>query len=186
MNYSESMLKLNNFIKCYDVPYLEATTSSDLENCSGGDTYFVGLASTSSENIKIGAYGGEEIFEETTSLSTAKYDRYGSYWFHLKEKCFGFSETPNIEILSTDPTARGSDNRLCWRIGAYSSQNIAECRMLKYESEVYRKVIYVRRSPNSIDISDGNRINDKCSIFFQPMFELHFQLLLQYHCRILQ
>ena len=165
------MLKRSNFIKCYDEPYLEATTSSDLGNCSGGDIYFVGLASTSSENINIGAYGGKNIFEETTSLSSPKYDRYGSYWYYLKEKCFGFSETPDVEILSSNSITQGFDNRLSWRIGAYSSQNDTECRQVQYESEAYRKVIYVRRSPNSIDFSDGNRINDKYSQFFQPLFE---------------
>ena len=133
---------------------MEVTTSSDLGNCAGGEIYFVGLASTSSENIKIGAYGSEEIFEVTTSLSIAKYDRYGSYWFHVKEKCFGFSETS--EIVSSNSITRESDNRLSWRLGVNTLLEETSCSMLKYESEDYRKVIYVKRSPTTFDMTGGN------------------------------
>ena len=152
------MLKSNHFIKCYDAPYLKATTSSDLGNCSGSYIYFVGLAFTSSENIKIGAFGSEEIFEETTSSSIAKYDRYGSYWYHIKEKCFGFSETPNMEISSSDSKAKESDSRLSWHLGVNSLQKERKCRALNYESVDFRKVIYMRRMPNALKISDGNQV----------------------------
>ena len=158
-HYPKSILKSNHFIKCYDASYLEVTTSSDLGNCAGGEIYFVGLSSASSNseniNIEIGAYGSEKIFEVTTSLRIAKYDIYGSYWFHVKEKCFGFSETSNIDIFSTDSIAREPNNRLSWRLGVNTLQNETSCSMLKYESEDYRKVIYVRRSLNSFDMTGG-------------------------------
>ena len=157
-HYPKSILKSNHFIKCYDASYLEVTTSSDLGNCAGGEIYFVGLSCTSSNSknieIEIGAYGSEKIFEVTTSLSIAKYDRYGSYWFHVKEKCFGFSETS--EIFSSDSIARESDNRLSWLLGVNTLQNETSCSILKYESEDYRKVIYVRRSPTSFDMTGSN------------------------------
>jgi len=150
-------LRLNNFIKCYDAPYLLVTDFYDLGDCAGGETYFVGLASSSSANLKIGAYGSKKIFEETTSFSAAKYDRYGMYWHHVKEKCFGFSETPNTEITMSDSISQGSDNRLSWCLGMNCLQNETICPGLKYESEDYRKVVYVRKTPKSIKISDGKR-----------------------------
>ena len=118
--------------------------------------YFVGLASSALPDFRIGAYGSNKIFEETTLLAISKYDRYGSYWYHLKGTCFGFSEAPITEISSLDPRAQGLVNRLSWRLNAVSLRNETVCRMLEYESEQYRKVIYVRKKMNSFRIPDGN------------------------------
>ena len=155
-NYPESLLKLNLFIKCYEASYIEETTSADLQACAGGEMYFVGLRSLASPSfLVLGAYGSSRIFEKTTSLTTAKYDSYGTYWYRTNEKCFGFSETPDIEIRS-DNTARRLDIQLSWHLGGNTSRNDTECRMKKYESGDYRKVIYMRMPSHSMHKWNGN------------------------------
>ena len=138
------------------MPYTEVTTARDFQTCAGGAIYFVGIQSIAfPAHFVIGAYGGSRIFEETASLTTAKYDSYGTYWYRINEKCFGFSKTPDIEIRS-DNTARTLDNQLSWRLGGNTSRNDTECRMKKYESGDYRKVIYMRMLSNSWDKRNGN------------------------------
>ena len=79
-NYSESLLLLNGFVKCYDQPYSSSTSSRDLDACNGSQLVFVGAKNNNlSTNVAIGAFGTTKILANTYSTSTAYYDPGGAY-----------------------------------------------------------------------------------------------------------
>ena len=118
--FSESILIQNNFVKCYDEPYSDATTTDDLIPCSG-NSVFVGAKSTvNAPTFEIGAFGkSTNVFSITSAQNIAYYDSAGgAYWYRLPSNSFGFAGTSTVNLNSCDFGQDNTDciSRLCWHL----------------------------------------------------------------------
>ena len=144
-NYSESLLLLNGFMKCYDQPYSSSTSSRDLDACNGSQYVFVGAkTNSSSTNIAIGAFGTTKILAVTNSTSTAYYDPGGAYWYRYPSYSFGFSSSSNVTLTTCDTSGLGNDDcahRLCWHLDQSGGGLRAGCTIGPFV-QTWRKVIF--------------------------------------------
>ena len=140
-NYTEGLLLLNGFVKCYDQPYSSSTSSRDLDDCYGSQLVFVGAKkSNSSIMFEIGAFGSPKVLNSTNSTSTAYYDLGGAYWYRYPSYSFGFASSSSI-TLNTCDVGQGNDDcahRLCWYLGGGGGYR-AGCVT---NDQTWRKVIY--------------------------------------------
>ena len=144
-NYSEGLLLLNGFVKCYDQPYSSFTTSSDLDACYGSQSVFVGAKSSiSAIAFEIGAFGSPKIFNATNSTNTADYDLGGAYWYGYPFCSFGFASSSSV-TLNTCDVGQGNDdcaNCLCWHLDQSDGGYRAGCVTLLDYVQTWRKIIY--------------------------------------------
>ena len=144
-NYSESLLLLNGFVKCYDQSYSSFTSSRDLDACNGSQYVFVGAKTSSySTHLAIGAFGTTKILANTYSTSTAYYDPGGAYWYRYPSYSFGFASSSSVNLYTCDISGLGNDDcahRLCWHLDQSGGGWRAGCRT-GLNDQTWRKVIY--------------------------------------------
>ena len=149
-NYTESLLFLNGFVKCYDQPYSSSTTSRDLDACYGSQLVFVGAKkSSSSIMFEIGAFGSPKVLNSSTnSTITAYYDDLGgAYWYLLPSYSFGFASSSSIALRFRQCDLGGlllnndCAHRLCWTLEGYGGVR-AGCVAYLHNDQTWRKVIY--------------------------------------------
>ena len=97
---------LNGWSICYNHPYSDATSTSDLLSCPRGENHyiFVGAKETSaSSTISIGAYASSSVLNTTTPSTTTAYlpswtdyPSYEVYWYNFPTKSFGFAASSTI------------------------------------------------------------------------------------------
>ena len=153
-SYDELTLNLSGYTKCYDQPYSDVTTTSDLAACKGSTWVFVGAKpSSSATNIVLGAFGySSTVYTTTSSTTTAYLDRYGgAYWCNFPLYGCGFSGVPTVHILDCDYAQLAGDcaYRLCWNLDYSIRGYRVGCLENLNTDPTWRKVMYKGNQVNT-------------------------------------
>lgn len=137
---------------CYKAPYLDSTTSSNLDVC-GGDYLFVGAIDSSNPSFfYMGAFGPRSCVLNISGSSTRAIGQCNDvFWYRVPQQAFGYSLLPNIQLAPGDISAEdGSFNdqsKLSWSLDNGQGGYRAGIQHSLSASSAFLKVLYGCQTP---------------------------------------
>ena len=151
--HNYNVCNLNDWNRGYFATYDDITRSQFLKNvCPNTDDIIIcvgAIKKADPNNLVICAFGPASILHNYTNSQVQafiperfKNTKYSVYWYHYKNKSFGFSHFPEVNLNSAD--TRDDQYRLSWHLQGLGGYRCGSIKDLNADKE-YHKVIYWRK-----------------------------------------